>query len=113
METFLPLDPERRQELKVWLAFIQASLTDLEMAATHRAATARMVDGVGEALQAGQRAGELAGELDVAAEAAALVAFMDGLCLHHAATGTGFDATSMRTALETYVDRLFGIGPVG
>ncbi|MFI0408343.1 TetR/AcrR family transcriptional regulator [Actinomadura sp. 3N508] len=107
METFLPLTDERRAELRVWLSFVQASLTDPGMAAIHRDATARLLRGVEEALRGAQRAGELATDADVEAEAMALVAFVDGLCLHHAATGDGFDASSMSAALSAYVDRLF------
>jgi hypothetical protein len=38
------------------------------------------------------------------------VALVDGLSLHHAATGSGYDAASIRAALHTYVDRLFDDG---
>ncbi|MER5971542.1 TetR/AcrR family transcriptional regulator [Streptomyces sp. NPDC002055] len=110
METFLPLDPERRDELRVWLSLIQASLSDPRMAAVHQGATLAMVDGVAEALAGAQRAGELTDAADTATEAAALVAFVDGLCLHHAATGTRFEPTALRTALTQYVDRLFDGG---
>jgi len=110
METFLPLDEERERELKVWLSFLQASLTDPEMAAIHKAATRDLNDGIVEALSGAQRAGELADGLDIAVEAAALVAFVDGLSLHHIATGTGYDADQLRAALVRYVDRLFEHG---
>ncbi|GAP48861.1 transcriptional regulator, TetR family [Streptomyces azureus] len=107
METFLPLTDERGAELRVWMSFVQASLTDPDMAAIHRDATARLLRGVDEALRGAQRAGELAAGVDTEAEAAALVAFVDGLCLHHAATGNGFDASRIGTLLGAYVDRLF------
>ncbi|MFF5208240.1 TetR/AcrR family transcriptional regulator [Streptosporangium sp. NPDC000396] len=110
LETVLPLDAEREKELRVWLAFIQASLTDSKMAAIHKAATHGLIDGVQEALEGAQRAGDLAPEADAAAEAMALVAFVDGLSLHHAATGKGYGAAEIRAALGTYVDRLFGGG---
>jgi TetR/AcrR family transcriptional regulator, transcriptional repressor of bet genes len=110
METFLPLDCERERELRVWLSLIQASLVDEEMAAIHLAATTRMVDGVRQALDGARRAGELAPGIDTAAEAAALVAFVDGLSLHHAATRTGYASESIRRALVVYVDRLFRQG---
>ncbi|MFH8371148.1 TetR/AcrR family transcriptional regulator [Streptomyces sp. NPDC018031] len=107
METFLPLDDEREKELKVWLSFLHASLTDPEMAATHKAATRDLNDGLVEALSGAQRAAELADDIDVAREAAALIAFVDGLSLHHVATGEGYDADELRAALVRYVDRLF------
>ncbi|MFI0481500.1 TetR/AcrR family transcriptional regulator [Actinomadura sp. 9N215] len=108
METFLPLDEERSRELRVWLSFLQASLTDPDMAATHKAATRELVDGIAEALRAARRRDELPAGTDVAAEAAALVAFVDGLSLHHAATHEGYGPHELRTALTRYVDRLFG-----
>ncbi|TMR07448.1 TetR family transcriptional regulator [Actinomadura soli] len=108
MEMFLPMTDERGAELRVWLSFVQASLTDPGMAAIHRDTTARLLRGVEEALRGAQRAGELGAGVDVEAEAAALVAFVDGLSLHHAATGDGFDASSISAALAAYVDRLFG-----
>jgi AcrR family transcriptional regulator len=107
METFLPLDDEREKELKVWLSFLQASLTDPEMAAIHKAASRDLHDGLVEALSGAQRAGELADGIDVAGEAAALIAFVDGLSLHHVVTGAGYAADELRTALVRYVDRLF------
>ncbi|MER6951515.1 TetR/AcrR family transcriptional regulator [Nonomuraea sp. NPDC000554] len=110
METFLPLDRERESELRVWLNFLQASLTNPKMAAIHQAATSDLLDGVTDALAAAQRSGELAAALAPEAEAAALVAFVDGLCLHHATTGPGYDAESMRAALAGYLERLFGQG---
>ncbi|MFI6642444.1 TetR/AcrR family transcriptional regulator [Streptomyces sp. NPDC050504] len=107
MEASLPLTPERHAELRVWLSFVQASFTDAGMAAIHRDATARLLQGVEEALRGAQRAGELAADVDAEAEAAALVGFVDGLCLHHAATGDGFGAPRISAALSNYVDRLF------
>lgn len=107
MEASLPLTAERHAELRVWLSFVQASLTDADMAAIHRDATVRLLQGVEEALRGAQRAGELAADVDTETEAAALVAFVDGLCLHHAATGDGFGAPRINSALSTYVDRLF------
>lgn len=113
METFLPLDDERARELRVWLSFLQASLTDPEMAATHKAATRELVDGIAVAFQGARRRGELPAGFDVATEATALVAFVDGLSLHHAATGEGYGPQELRAALVRYVDRLFEDGSPG
>ncbi|PZG45964.1 TetR family transcriptional regulator [Spongiactinospora gelatinilytica] len=108
METFLPLDETRERELRVWLNFLTASLTSERMAAIHRAATGELIDGITDALTAAQRTGEPDDDLDPRAEATALVAFVDGLCLHHAATGDGYDIPAIRAALATYAGRLFG-----
>ncbi|GLZ78828.1 transcriptional regulator [Actinorhabdospora filicis] len=109
MEQILPLEPEREKELGVWLSFVQASLTDTELAATHQASVTELIDGLTAAFEGAQRAGELPPGLDLRAEAAALAAFVDGLCLHHATTQS-FDAARSRAALRTYVDRMFASG---
>ncbi|GAA1076498.1 hypothetical protein GCM10009605_11570 [Nocardiopsis composta] len=109
-ETLLPLDDDRRTELAVWLEFIAASLTDPEMARIHREATRKIVDGLADGLRGAQERGELRADLDPRAEAAALTAFVDGLTLHHLATGEEFEAEAVRAALAGYIDRLFGTG---
>ncbi|WP_026120028.1 TetR/AcrR family transcriptional regulator [Nocardiopsis potens] len=109
-ETLLPLDGERRTELAVWLEFIAASLTDPEMARIHREATRRVIDGMADGLDGARERGELPAGLDPRAEAVALAAFVDGLALHHLATGEDFGAEAIRAALTGYIDRLFGTG---
>ncbi|TDD47036.1 TetR family transcriptional regulator [Nonomuraea terrae] len=110
METLLPLDQERERELRVWLNFVQASLTNPKMAAIHQTATADLIGGAAEVLAAAQRAGELDTTVDPAREAAALVAFADGLSLHHAVTGDRYDAAGIHGALTAYISRLFDRG---
>ncbi|QNG18776.1 TetR family transcriptional regulator [Rhodococcus triatomae] len=107
MRTVLPLDAERERELRFWLNFLHVALTDTETSATHERATAGLLDGVTRALSAARQHGELARETDPVAEASALVAFVDGLCLHHALAPAAFPTRSLEEALETYLDRLF------
>ncbi|OLT48396.1 TetR family transcriptional regulator [Saccharomonospora sp. CUA-673] len=107
LETLLPLDAERRTELAVWLEFVPATLTDPEMSRIHNDTTRSLVEGVAEAVEAAQQRGELPGHLDATAEAASLVAFVDGLTLHHLATAPIFDAESIRRALADHIERLF------
>lgn len=105
--TLLPLDDERRAELVVWLEFLPATLTDPDMSRLHRDTTAALVDGFARALAGARHRGELPSDTDVRAEAASLVAFVDGLTTHHLVTGAPYTEESIGAALETYLDRLF------
>ncbi|MEU0242643.1 TetR/AcrR family transcriptional regulator [Nocardiopsis sp. NPDC006198] len=106
-ETLLPLDDERRLELTVWLEFLPATMADAEMSRLHRATTRQLVDAFEQAFGEGLRAGELPSGTDARAEAAALVAFVDGLTVHHLVTGGDFAEAPVLASLTTYVDRLF------
>ncbi|MEE2049163.1 TetR/AcrR family transcriptional regulator [Nocardiopsis tropica] len=106
-QTLLPLDDERRLELTVWLEFLPATLADAEMSRLHRATTRQLVDAFEQAFGEGLRAGELPSGTDARAEAAALVAFVDGLTVHHLVTGGDFAEAPVLASLTTYVDRLF------
>lgn len=106
-ETLLPLDAERRLELTVWLEFLPAAKSDPAMSELHTTTTGRLVDAFAHALGEARRLGELSAELDPRAEAAALVAFVDGLTLHCLVTGGAFSEDAVRASLATYLDRLF------
>ncbi|PDP85949.1 TetR family transcriptional regulator [Glycomyces fuscus] len=105
--TLLPLDDERRAELTVWLEFLPATMTDPEMSRLHRDTTARLVGVFAQAMDEAVRRGELPPGTDTAAEAAGLVALVDGLTVHHIVTGDVFPEGAVRTALDTHLDRLF------
>ncbi|XKK37093.1 TetR/AcrR family transcriptional regulator [Nocardiopsis sp. ARC36] len=106
-QTLLPLDDERRLELTVWLEFLPATMADAEMSRLHRATTRQLVDAFEQAFGEGLRAGELPSGTDARAEAAAFVAFVDGLTVHHLVTGGDFAEAPVLASLTTYVDRLF------
>ncbi|MBB3036557.1 TetR/AcrR family transcriptional regulator [Hoyosella altamirensis] len=103
----LPLDAERQKELRFWLNFLHVGLTDPAMAALHHDATHNLIDGLARALAGAQRRGELSADVSTDVEAAALVAFVDGLCLHHATNPDAFPAHALVRALDSYLSRLF------
>ncbi|RKS07346.1 TetR family transcriptional regulator [Nocardiopsis sp. Huas11] len=106
-ETLLPLDDQRQREITVWLEFLPATKTDPEMARLHRDTTAELLDALARALDEGVRLGEFRPDLDGRTEAAGLVAFVDGLSIHHLVTGgDAFAQEAVRAALHTYLDRL-------
>lgn len=106
-EAVLPLDPERSRESRVWLAFVQASLTDEKLADIHRESAMELADGLGEALQAAQRSGELSAEVDAGTEALELMALVDGLTLSGVALEERYSREVLRSILHRYVDVLF------
>lgn len=109
LDCILPLDDTRLAELRFWLNFVHVSLTEPDIAAEHRQATSRLIGGIAEALAGAKRRGEVSTTLDVAFEAAALAAFVDGLCLHHASNPDLYPVPQLTAAVDAYLDRLFTV----
>lgn len=106
--TLLPLDDERRAELTVWLEFLPTTMTDPEMSRLHKDTTTDLVGVFTQAMDEAVRRGELPPGTDTAAEAAGLVALVDGLTVHHLVTdGDAFSESAVRAALAAHLDRLF------
>ena len=77
----LPLDPVRRAEMRVWFAFLGHALARPELAAAQREVYDQWRAVLAGILRQLADQGELAAGIDPDAEAAALVAFIDGLAL--------------------------------
>jgi AcrR family transcriptional regulator len=77
----LPLDAERRDETRVWFAFLGLALTRPALARAQRAAYAQWRRLVADALRGAQEQGDVDAGVDVEREAAGLVALVDGLAV--------------------------------
>jgi TetR/AcrR family transcriptional regulator, transcriptional repressor of bet genes len=77
----LPLDAERRDETRVWFAFLGLALTRPPLARAQGAAYGQWRRLVRSALEQAQAEGELGAAIDPEREAAELVALMDGLAV--------------------------------
>jgi AcrR family transcriptional regulator len=77
----LPLDEDRRDETRVWFAFLGLALTRPPLARAQRLAYQAWRRMVADALRDSQEQGELRTDVDVEREAAALVAIVDGLAV--------------------------------
>jgi AcrR family transcriptional regulator len=77
----LPLDRERRAEVQVWYAFLGHALARPALAAAQREVYRQWRQALADILRAAGERGELAPGVEPAAEAASLVAFIDGLAL--------------------------------
>ena len=77
----LPLDREHQAEIRVWFAFLGLALTRPALARTQRVTYRAWRDRVRDRLREAQERGEIRADVDCAAEAAALVALVDGLAI--------------------------------
>jgi TetR/AcrR family transcriptional repressor of bet genes len=77
----LPLDAGRRAEVRVWFAFLGLALTRPALARAQRVTYRAWRDRIADRLRDAQERGDLRAEVDCAAEAAALVALVDGLAI--------------------------------
>jgi TetR/AcrR family transcriptional regulator, transcriptional repressor of bet genes len=77
----LPLDDERRDETRVWFAFLGLALTRPPLARAQRLAYEAWRRIVADALRDAQERGDIDEDVDVQREAAALVALVDGLAV--------------------------------
>jgi AcrR family transcriptional regulator len=77
----LPLDAERRAEVRLWFAFLVLAETRPRLARAGREAYREWRDRIAKTLEAGQRQGLVHEGIEPAREAAALVALVDGLAI--------------------------------
>lgn len=80
----LPLDAERRAEIRVWFAFLGLALTRPTLARAQRDAYRACRGFLAHTLSQGQDQGQIEPALDCEHEAAALVALVDGLAVQAA-----------------------------
>jgi TetR/AcrR family transcriptional regulator, transcriptional repressor of bet genes len=77
----LPLDAERRAEVRVWFAFLGLALARPAFARAQRLTYRAWRRRVADLLEEAQRRGQVRADVDCAAAAAALVAVVDGLAI--------------------------------
>ncbi len=102
----LPLDREREAEVRVWFAFLGLALTRPALARaqrlTYRAWRGRVADLLSEA----QKRGELRADVDCGAEAAALVALVDGLAIQATFEPRALSARRQTELVDAHLDTL-------
>jgi AcrR family transcriptional regulator len=103
LTTGLPLDAERRTEARIWFSFLGLALTRPELAADQRSAYRAWRAAVAEAL----RDAGLPADRDADAEAAALIALVDGLAVQAVFEARRLPAGRQRALLDA---RLAALG---
>ena len=102
----LPVDRERQEEVRVWFAFLGLALTRPVLARAQRVTYRSWRDRVAEYLSAAQRGGAVRADVDPAAEAAALVALVDGIAVQASVEPRRFPAARQRALVDRRVDEL-------
>jgi len=102
----LPVDRARQEEVRVWFAFLGLALTRPVLARAQRVTYRSWRDRVADYLSAAQRDGAIRADVDPAAEAAALVALVDGIAVQASFEPRRFPAARQRALVDTRVDEL-------
>lgn len=102
----LPLDAERRAEIRVWFAFLGLALTRPVLAGAQRDAYRAWRGLLAQTLKEAQERGEIDRALDPKLEAAGLVALVDGLAVQ-----ASFEPRALNGArqMELVDERLAGL----
>lgn len=102
----LPLDREREAEVRVWFAFLGLALTRPALARAQRLTYRAWRDRVAERLREAQQRGEIRADIDCGAEAAALVALVDGLAIQATFELRGLSARRQAELVDGHLDAL-------
>jgi TetR/AcrR family transcriptional regulator, transcriptional repressor of bet genes len=102
----LPLDTERRAEVRVWFAFLGLALTRPALARAQRVTYRAWRDRIADRLYAAQESGDLRADVDCAAEAAALVALVDGLAIQATFEPRALSAERQVQLVDAHLDAL-------
>jgi AcrR family transcriptional regulator len=102
----LPLDRERHAEARVWLAFLARSLAHPGLARDRRAFYADWRETLADLVEEGQREGALRSDLTPEAEAAGLIALVDGLALQAVSDPRRVTPNRQKAVLDAALARL-------
>ena len=102
----LPIDRERKAEVRVWFAFLGLALTRPALARTQRVTYRAWRDRVRDRLREAQEAGAIRTDVDCAAEAAALVALVDGLAIQATFEPRALSARRQTELVDAHLDAL-------
>ncbi|MDQ5833132.1 MAG: TetR family transcriptional regulator [Actinomycetota bacterium] len=104
----LPLDAERRAEVRVWFAFLGLALTRPVLARAQRDAYRAWRRRLAKTLREAQRRGELDRALDPEREAAGLIALVDGLAVQASFEPRALSASRQLELVDERLARLAG-----
>jgi AcrR family transcriptional regulator len=108
----LPLDADRRAEVRVWFAFLGLALTRPTLARAQREAYRACRGLIADTLARAQEEGRILPGLDCEREAMALVALVDGLAVQAAFEPRKLDAERLMQIVDARLARLETQEPV-
>ncbi|WP_080810507.1 TetR/AcrR family transcriptional regulator [Halomicronema hongdechloris] len=106
LAAFLPLDSERQEILRVWLAFLGYAVGRDNLMADHQQSAAQLRTVIIQELEALKAQQILRSDIDPATEANALLALANGLSLDSLIQGQPLSLDQQRLVLQRYVKTL-------
>ena len=106
LSSFLPLDQERQEILRVWVAFLGYAVGREDLMADHRQSAGQLRQVVLQVLKDFQDQGLLHPDVDPATEANVLLALVNGISLDTLIQTQRLGAEQQQTVLRHYVDSL-------
>lgn len=104
----LPLDRDRRDEMRIWFSFLGLALTRPALARAQRVAYRTWRERIRDRLLEAQEAGAVRADVDCATEAAALVGLVDGLAVQATFEPRVLSATRLEELVDARLDELRG-----
>lgn len=105
LSAFLPLDPERQNILKVWLAFLGYAVGRESLMREHQRSAAQIHGAIVQELQNLQSAKLIRGNLDLELEANALLALANGVSLDYLIQGKPLSYYHQELVIRRYINQ--------
>ncbi len=111
LSSFLPIDPERQDILRVWVAFLGYAVGREALMADHQQSAGALRQMVIQELVMLQTQGEISSHIVPDQEANMLLALVNGISLDTLIQSQPLTHEQQKSALRGYVDRLRGATP--
>ncbi|MEO0738816.1 MAG: TetR/AcrR family transcriptional regulator [Cyanobacteria bacterium J06649_12] len=106
LSSFLPIDQERQEILRVWVAFLGYAVGRADLMADHQQSAGELRQMIIQELVTLQRQGDIRSDVDPEQEANVLLALVNGVSLDTLIQATSLSQQQQILVLQRYVDRL-------
>ncbi len=106
LSSFLPIDQERQEILRVWVAFLGYAVGRADLMADHQQSAGELRQMIIQELVTLQRQGDIRSDVDPEQEANVLLALVNGVSLDTLIQATSLSQQQQILILQRYVDGL-------
>ena len=106
LSSFLPIDQERQEILRVWVAFLGYAVGRADLMADHQQSAGELRQMIIQELVTLQRQGDIRSDVDQEQEANVLLALVNGVSLDTLIQATSLSQQQQILILQRYVDGL-------
>ena len=106
LSSFLPIDQERQEILRVWVAFLGYAVGRADLMADHQQSAGELRQMIIQELVTLQRQGDIRSDVDPEQEANVLLALVNGVSLDTLIQATSLSQQQQILVLQRYVDGL-------